>query len=89
MSAVAGTAADAGQTALTAGNASGPPELATVAAADAWDATLATGAAFGTTVDATRTAVTVGIATAAARVQGDEVSNAGAGGARPRRNNIG
>lgn len=88
MSGVAGAAADAGQTALTAGNTARPPELATIAASDARNAALTAGTAVRTLVGATGAAIAVGVAAAAARVKRDEVGDRGAGSARPGRDDI-
>lgn len=85
---MAGTAADARETAFAAGQAARTPELAAVAAADTRDAALAAGAAARTAVDPAGPAVAVGIATAAAGFERNEVRDAGAGSARPRRDNV-
>lgn len=83
-----GAAADTGQTALAARKATGTPELSAVATADTGDAALATGTAARAAVEAARPAVTVGVAAAAARVLRNEMSYAGTGSARARRDYV-
>lgn len=87
--AVSRAAADTGQTAFAAGNPVRTEELATLAAADARNAALTARTATRSAVDAAGAAVAVRVATAAAGVKRDEVGDAGAGSARPRRDNVG